>query len=144
MRNTIDTRHVAALRARCDEWELEGREILDKYSDRTLALIYNGLGPDSFPAWLRAVVTALSPDLEPDALIHDVEWHEADGTRAGFDASNARFRRNGYRCAKARFGWADPRRYLLMNRARRFANYCQLFGGKAWSTPSASVEEAVR
>lgn len=140
----ITPERIGALRAKCEEWELEGRTILDKYSDKTLARIYNGLGSDSFPAWLRAAATALSPDLEPVAMIHDADWHEADGTKESFTESNARFRRNGYRAAKRRFGWADPRRYLLMNRARRFANYCQLFGWKAWSTPSAPVAEDVR
>ena len=125
--------HVRKLRALCEEWELENREILDKYSDE-LAEIYNGLGSDSFPEWLRDALTFLSPDLEPTALIHDVEWHEADGTRESFTASNDRFKRNGYRSARKRFGWADPRRYLLMNRARRFGNYCQMFGWEAWKS----------
>ena len=125
-------KHVRKLREKCEEWELENRGILDKYSDRELADIYNGLGSDSMPAWLRDAVTFLSPDLEPDALIHDVEWHEADGTRESFTASNKRFKHNGYRSAKKCFGWADPRRYLMMNRARRYGNYCQTFGWSAW------------
>ena len=128
--------HIARLRVRCDAWELENREILSKYSDWQLADIYNGIGSDGMPAWLRAAATFLSPDLEPTALIHDVEWHEADGTRESFTASNHRFKHNGYRSARERFGWADPRRYLLMNRARRFGNYCQLFGWDAWKSPS--------
>ncbi|MBR1609170.1 MAG: hypothetical protein IJ678_06090 [Kiritimatiellae bacterium] len=126
--------HVASLRALANEWELEGREILDAFTTQGLAGIYNGLGSDGMPAWLRSAATYLSPDLEPVALIHDVEWHLSDGSREGFTASNERFRRNGCRAAKARFGWADPRRYLLMHRARRFANYCRLFGWSAWKS----------
>lgn len=126
--------HVRKLRARCEEWELENREILAKYSDEELAEIYNGLGSDSMPEWLRRAATWLSPDLEPTALIHDVEWHEADGTREGFTASNDRFKRNGYRSAKCRFACWDPRRYLMMNRARRYGNYCQMFGWEAWKS----------
>lgn len=124
--------HCARLRALCEKWGLDGRDVLDKYSDSELARIYNGLGSDGMPAWMRAAATFLSPDLEPTALVHDVEWHEADGTRESFTDSNLRFKENGRRSARKRFGWADPRRYLLMNRARRFGNYCQLFGWEAW------------
>lgn len=124
--------HCARLRALCNDWDLEGREILAGYTDEQLARIYNGLGSDSMPAWLREAATFLSPDLEPTALIHDVDYTRADGTREGFDAANRRFKRNGYKSARALYGWADPRRYLLMNRARRYGNYCQLFGWDAW------------
>lgn len=127
-------RHVAKLRARCEEWGLENREILAKYSDAELARIYNGIGSDGMPAWLRDALSFLSPDLEPTALVHDVEWHEADGTRESFTASNDRFKRNGRRSARRRFCALDPRRYLLMNRARRFGNYCQMFGWEAWKS----------
>ncbi|MBR1836608.1 MAG: hypothetical protein IJ783_04910 [Kiritimatiellae bacterium] len=127
--------HIAALRRRCEEWNLEGREVLAKYTDAELAGIYNGLGSDGFPSWLRTLATRLSPDLEPAALVHDVRWKEADGTRESFTASNDEFKRNGYCAARARFGRADPRRYALMNRARRYGNYCQTFGWKAWVRP---------
>ena len=123
--------HCARLRVRCEAWALEGREILDKYTNEQLAEIYNGLGSDGMPPWLRKAATFLSPDLEATALIHDVEWHEADGTREGFTASNDRFKRNGRRSARCRFAVWDPRRYMLMNRARRYGNYCQLFGWEA-------------
>ncbi|MBQ6599078.1 MAG: hypothetical protein IJH79_16125, partial [Lentisphaeria bacterium] len=64
--------------------------------------------------------------------IHDVEWHESDKTQKTFDESNARFKTNGYKVAGAEFGWYNPRRYVVMNQARRFGNICQLFGWKAW------------
>lgn len=124
--------HVRKLREKCEEWELDGNVVLDYYSDRDLAGIYNGLGSDSMPAWLREAVTFLSPDLEPDALIHDVDFERADGTRESFTAANKRFKKNGYKTARRLYGWADPRRYLLMNRARRYGNYCQAFGWSAW------------
>ena len=126
--------HVRMLRERCEEWDLDGNVVLDYYSDWTLAHIYNGLGSDSMPAWLRKAATFLSPDLEPTALIHDLDYHRADGTKAGFDAANRRFKQNGYKSARKLYGWADPRRYLLMNRARRYGNYCQLFGWEAWKS----------
>ena len=140
----MNVEHVRKLRDLCDQWDLEGRDVLDRYSDAELAKIYNGIGSDGMPSWLRRAASFLSPDLEPTAIIHDVDYELADGTRERFTDANSRFRRNGYRSARRRFGWADPRRYLLMNRARRFSNYCQLFGWKAWSTPSAPNSEDAR
>ena len=97
-----------------------------------LAQIYNGVGPDAFPEWLRGFVTALHPSLAAVAFIHDVEWHESDGTDKTFRATNERFRRNGRKVAQAEFGWWNPRRYAVMNQARRFGNYCQRFGKGGW------------
>ena len=40
---------------------------------RELFSIYNGIGPDSFPEWLRGLVSALHPSLAVAAFIHDIE-----------------------------------------------------------------------
>ena len=48
---------INELRKKCYELELEGKEILDKYTDEDLEKIYNGIGPDRFPDWLREIVT---------------------------------------------------------------------------------------
>ena len=133
---TITPETIGKLRAATERYGLDNRWVADKYTDEQLAKIYNGLGSDSFPRWLRAVLTDLNPLLEPVAFIHDIEWHEADGSREAFNASNKRWRCNGYRVAQVEFRAWDPRRYLLMNRVRRFGNYCQAFGWNAWRTPS--------
>ena len=118
-----------------EECGLENREILGKYKNTELASIFNGIGPDVFPDWLRDTITALHPSLAVVAFIHDVEWHESDGSREKFTESNERFKTNGYAVAKHRFGWYDPRRYIVMNQARRFGNICQTFGWSAWCSP---------
>jgi hypothetical protein len=118
-----------------EDWQLEGREILKKYRNTELASIYNGIGPDAFPEWLRDAISALHPSLAVVAFIHDVEWHESDRSRKKFTESNERFRTNGYIVAKRKFGWYDPRRYAVMNQARRFGNICQIFGWEAWCSP---------
>ena len=123
---------MARLRILANAAELEGREVLEKYTDTELRLLYNRLGPDSFPAWLRNAISDVNHWLEPAALIHDVEWSESDGTRETFTASNRRLRENGHRLARFFFAWHDPLRYLYTNRASRFSNYCQLFGWSAW------------
>ena len=129
------TKEIKKLLTLADKYDLEGREILQKYAPVKLAKIYNGIGPDSFPAWLRYVITDLHPSLAVVALIHDVEWHESDGSKEKFTASNKRFKYNGYKVAKAEYGWYNPLRYIVMNDARRFGNLCQIFGWAAWCSP---------
>ena len=130
---TVD--EVMRLKDLCEEYGLEGRGILSKYTDEELAAIFNGIGPDAFPQWLRSALDALHPSLAPVAFIHDVEWHESDGTESAFAESNARFRRNGCKVASAAFGWWRPRRYLVMWDAVKFARICQRFGWSAWLAP---------
>ena len=69
-----DLNEIRRLRAVCEECALEGREILDKYTDEELAALFNGIGPEAFPSWLRTALDALHPSLAPVAFIHDVEW----------------------------------------------------------------------
>ena len=129
------TEEARRLRELCEKYELENREILTKYTDEQLAAIYNGIGPEAFPQWLRAALDAVHPSLAPVAFIHNVEWHESDGSVAAFDMSNARFRRNGCKVACAAFGWWRPRRYKVMWDAVKFARLCQRFGWSAWCAP---------
>ena len=123
------------LRGLCENYELEGREILTKYTNEELGRIYNGIGPEAFPGWMRTLLDSLHPSLAPVALIHDVEWSESDGTSVGFEQSNARFRRNGCKVATEAFGWWRPRRYKVMWDAFKFARICQRFGWFAWREP---------
>ena len=120
---------------------LEGVHILDKYSVEEIGKIYNGIGPDRFPDWLRKIVTESASLFESAALIHDVEYDEG-GTREQFTAANDRFRRNCYTLVKDRYGWYDIRRYLWMNKARRWSNYCQLFGWEGWTKTEEQEEKA--
>ena len=126
---------IKSLCALAEECGLENREILGKYKNTELASIFNGIGPDAFPDWLRNTITALHPSLAVVAFIHDVEWHESDQSEEKFTESNERFKTNGYAVAKHKFGWYDPRRYIVMNQARRFGNICQTFGWSAWCSP---------
>jgi hypothetical protein len=53
-----DLNEIRRLRAVCEECGLEGREILDKYTDEELAALFNGIGPEAFPSWLRTAAPA--------------------------------------------------------------------------------------
>ena len=84
---------IKRLREICEKYELEGREILDTFTDEELQSVFNGIGPESFPEWLRAALDFIHPSLEPVAFIHDAEWERSDGTEESFKASNERFKR---------------------------------------------------
>ena len=130
---------VKELIRKARELNLENVEILDRYSEEEISRIYNGIGPDRFPDWLRKIVTESAELFEAAALIHDVEYDEG-GTREQFTAANDRFRRNCYTLVKDCYGWYDPRRYLWMNKARRWSNYCELFGWSGWTKPEGVSE----
>ena len=126
---------IRRLRRACEDMELENRELLAKYTDEQLSDMFNGIGPQGFPGWLRKALDALHPSLKPVAMIHDVEWGESDGRRETFDESNERFRRNGITVACESFGWWRPRRYKVMWDAVKFARICQAFGSGAFYAP---------
>ena len=106
---------------------LEGMTVVWQFDYEELAKIYNGIGPDRFPDWLRKIVTEANGLFEPAALIHDVEYH-IGGTREDFTAANDRFRRNCDLLIRKEYPWWSPMRYMLLNRVRRWANYCEMFG----------------
>lgn len=125
-------KEVKRLTLEAEKYELEGRTLLRAFNNTTLGSIYNGIGPESFPGWLRAVLDFLHPSLAVVAFIHDTEWYLSDGSREGFTASNKRFRRNGFKVARLKYKWYRPRRYIVMWHAWKFARICQRFGWAAW------------
>ena len=111
---------------------LKGRAILNKFTIEQIRQIYNGLGPDRFPRWLREIVTLANGLFEPAALIHDVRYH-IGGTKEDFTAANDEFRENCYTLVNAAYSWYDPRRYTWRFRAWRYAGYCEEFGWEGYT-----------
>ena len=116
----------------CKDAELEGYGILELFTVDSLSEIYNGIGPDRFPKILRDALSALHPSLLPCALIHDVQYH-IGGDYEDFTFANKMFGKNGKRMAYYKYGWYDPRRYLVAHKARVFAELCQSFGWKGFN-----------
>ena len=129
---TIELEKIELLRLKCEEYELSGREILDRFTIAELAEIYNGIGPDRFPDWLRSIITEANGLFEPAALIHDVRYH-IGGTYDDFTEANDEFRENCYTLVNAAYSWYDPRRYKWRFRAWRYAGYCQEFGWEGYN-----------
>ena len=132
-------KEIKELKRQAEEFQLENREILGKYTMTELASIYNGIGPDRFPEVLRTALDKLNPSLRPVAFIHDIQYH-VGGTKEDFTAANTLFKVNGKRMAFATYGWYDPRRYLVWNTARRFGNLCELFGLKGYNLKTEKVK----
>lgn len=119
-----------AMQAHLEDWEIT----LD-FTIEEIELIYNGIGPDRFPDWLRRIVTASAHILEPAALIHDLEY-QVGGAKKNFHEANKRFGHNCRILVKNEFSWWNPMRWLYFNRIRRWVNFCQLFGWSGWHKTS--------
>lgn len=128
----MDIEEVLSLRSQAIRLQLQKYDLVLHYSPKELMAICNGIGAQSFPQILRELLDALHPTLRPVAYIHDIQWYESDQTKESFTESNERFKRNGYKAAKAKYSWYNPKRYIVMNQARRFGNICQAFGWDAW------------
>ncbi|WP_176014440.1 hypothetical protein [Victivallis sp. Marseille-Q1083] len=66
-------KEILELKRLAEEFQLENREIIAKYNMQELCSIYNGIGPDAFPEWLRNAIFVLHPSLAVIAFIHDIE-----------------------------------------------------------------------
>lgn len=128
----LETWEIKKLMERAIDAELEGTWFFQWYSAEELAVIYNGIGPDRFPDWLRKLLTTSAKLFEPAALIHDLEYFLGGGP-ADFTAANQRFRTNCFRLICRQYPWWSPMRYLRMDQARRWAAYCQQFGARGYN-----------
>lgn len=125
----MNPKKVIYLMTIINRMNLAGKELLESFTVSEIVRIYNGLGPDRFPEWLREIITKASGLFEPAALIHDLRYH-IGGDYEDFTDANDEFRENCYTLVKAAYPWYDPRRYKWLFRAWRYAGYCQKFG---WS-----------
>lgn len=135
---------IAQWRRQANLAKLKNREILKNYKDTELTEIFNGIGSDGFPEWLRVAISKLHPSLMVVALIHDIEWYERelktrnlirilkDKDYRDFLESNKRFNINATKMAKYNYGFFDPRRYIVEFDGWRFAKYCNTDAGFNW------------
>ena len=93
--------HIRDLICRVVNYSLDLGPHLDHMSVAEIAAAYNGIGADWMPAAIRDRLTTDYADLEPSAMIHDVDFDRASGTLAEFHEANARLRANIIRTANA-------------------------------------------
>ena len=100
--------------------KLEGVEVLNG-DPEAIALVYNGIGPEEWPEEWRRAITRCFDLFQPAALIHDLRFTYANGTRRDFNFANIEFHNN---CLKlARFSipwWRVLRRFLADGSALAF------------------------
>jgi hypothetical protein len=88
-------------------------------SEIRFAQIYNGIGPDDWPAELRAAMTFVYREFKSLPGVHDVDFYYSDGSDAGFKASLDRWDANGRVLLDLRFPrWKF---WLWRDRARAWA-----------------------
>lgn len=113
---------IYKLKLKCIDMKLYGYEVLDKYTCWELCKIYNGAGPERWSQSFRDIVTKCIWLLKPSILIHDVMFHESDGTLESFQKANEYFQKNNERLVIERYPLATWKilRHLIQ-RKRWFA-----------------------
>ena len=120
MNNTTATlEEINELRSLCTDYDLDGRQILCNYLNSELTHIYNGAGPDSWHDWSRKTLTDFLSLYKPVVLIHDVQFHESDGTREAFDKTVSDWKRNTRKILDAKYPLWTWRMLRLSYRAER-------------------------
>lgn len=114
------TAEIEELIATARAANLEGVELLNG-DPEAIALVYNGIGPEEWPEEWRRAITRCFDLFQPAALIHDLRFTYASGTRRDFNFANVEFHNN---CLKlARFSipwWRVLRRFLADGSALAF------------------------
>ena len=90
----MTTDHIRDLIRRAEAYGLDGGPHLADMTPDEIADAYNGIGAEWMPARIRDRLTTDCADLEPAAMIHDVDYRRASGSITEFHAANARLRAN--------------------------------------------------
>ena len=80
-----DLAEIDSLRQQCEDYQLSGREILDRFTLEEIAREYNGAGPDSWLPEAREILTKAMSLFKPVVLIHDIQFAQSDGSDEGFE-----------------------------------------------------------
>lgn len=137
---------IAAYAAPLTEAEVVRREVIrfnlsrplifDLLTPAEFAAIYNGYGPDSWPASLRAAITWIYDNWTVLAGVHDVDFHFSDGTEKGWLEATARWGINASLALEARYPlrkpWLYPARVIAWLKLRASYRALQLGSWGAW------------
>ena len=124
--------HAAAVLKRAHSIGIDGIDFLLALPLDYICRAYNGIGPASFPLWLRRTATFLLRVFEPAVMVRDCRFHQSDGSTLMFWFANGEFSDNLFVCARAACGWWNPLRYVLFLLAYAVSLATNLFGWKAW------------
>ena len=90
----MNIEHIHDLIRRAEAYDLDRGPHLSQLTAEEIADAYNGIGAAWMPAKIRDKITTDYADLEPAAMIHDVDYAHAAGTISDFHQANARLRDN--------------------------------------------------
>ena len=111
---------IEALIATARAANLEGVELLNG-DPESIALVYNGIGPEEWPEEWRKAITRCFDIFQPAALIHDLRFTYASGTRRDFNFANVEFHNNCLKLARYSIPWWRVlRRFLADGSALAF------------------------
>lgn len=126
---------VEILLQKIKELNLDGQDVISHYSVEDIARIYNGIGPDRFPDWLRNFLSELNEIILPAALIHDLDY-DLGGNWDDFYASNKRLGNNSIKCIKDKFGKYSLKYWFYLAKVHVFVKICNKYGKPGWNYKS--------
>lgn len=104
----------------------------DKLTPEEIAKLYNGIGPESFPEFLREEIDEVLHIFEAGAMEHDVDFSQGDGSVAKFAAANDKLKSNCLKLANYFYPWYSRKRYRARAVARLMAIACEKYGWSAY------------
>lgn len=117
---TYTLREVKEIADLVEKYQLDGREILEKYLLEEVAEIYNGAGPDSWIELGRELLTVFMSLFKPVIMIHDLDFNESDGAEETFQEVTARWKANSKRIMNTEYPlwtWRQLSRDYRLKRA---------------------------
>ena len=96
-------------------------------------LVYNGIGPEWLPAFIREKLTKYLAIFAPACLIHDFRFWIGNGSYLDFASANNALEENLYKCVNAEIKWYHPfRRLAGYYAAHLMAEACRRYGWSAY------------
>lgn len=138
-----DLAELDELRRKCEEYNLSGREILDRFTLEELAAEYNGAGPDSWIPEARNILTKAMALFRPVVLIHDIQFAQSDGTDEGFTKTVDDWCVNTKKILAAEYPvWTCPWRLFNKNYRRELAYWTGVMGAVNLAISTQAAKEA--
>lgn len=124
----MDVETTKELVAEAVRLKLDGADRVAARPVEELAADFNGIGPEWFPEWVRQLLDDAYPFFLSSAMIHDDDYRHGDGSVVGFLDANRRLGENCRKAVLEEFGWYNPRRYKMLDKAGQFKFACDAFG----------------
>ena len=134
----ISRQHYILAVRDCLSLPLRGSDILLNERAESVIEICNGVGPESFPKELRAIIDLTHPYMITPSIIHDLRFYYGKGDVFDFLDSNMDFMKNSILKARIMYGKANPIRYIAERRSRQFHELLDRFG---WYAYEAAIME---